>query len=568
MYRKTSTTRIYPYGSGTTFIPVIPQSVLNSLKTTLYSLDSDRAGKLIEQLLQPPSNLNFTLNGRGVYFVSNQCNLHCTYCKGLSTGVTPPNLDEFEQVLQEWQARGLKYVHLTGLEPTVCPYILEYLKIAQKYHFAVSISTNGYAEFERYLDLVQHGLKYLSISLDAHNEDLASQMGGRENIYAKVSTNIQRLVALKRHYNLKVVICLAITKLNFPVLPEIVADFLANLHPDDIRLIPVAQEQFTLEEQEYYQRVIQPQLLRLASEKYPFLRYRINNFFDVRGLSKSEVERCYVVLDERTVAGQYLYPCNIYIREQGQPMAAISDPDKNEKIWRWFLQHDCQRDPICRQYCCDVTREYNLMIHRCLQDLRAYPLFQPSVILETILQEAPIQQAFRQLQQREFLRLESHLKRTALNAGYLGQQLNWHFLTVYYAMRAALLHDIGKHHVAIRHLASQHHLQPQQKQLVRQHTIYGQEILNHLGYQVEGKIALQHHERVDGSGYQQIKLNWPIAELVALSDSYTALTEDRYGRSPFSSSDSVQMIRAGECGPFRGGHVRALQQCHDHKLLC
>ena len=561
-------THIYPHESDPYFKPITPQSVLNTLKTTLYSLDGDRAKKLIEQLIYPPSNLNFTLNGRGVYFVSNQCNLQCTYCKGLSSGFVPPNLEEFEYVLQEWHKRNLKYLHLTGLEPTVCPYILDYLQIAQKYHFEVSMSTNGYTDFERYLELIRYGLKYLSISLDAHNEAIASQMGGREDIYTKVSANIQRLVALKRKYDLKVVICLAITKLNFPVLPEIVADFLTNLHPDDIRLIPVAQEQFTPDEQEYYQRLIQPQLLRLASKKYPFLRYRINNFFDVRGLGASDVERCYVVLDERTVGGQYLYPCNIYIRERGQPIAAVTDPDKNAKIWRWFLQHNCQHDSICKQYCCDVTREYNLMIHRCLQDLQAYPFFQPPVILASILQEVPIQQTFQQLQHKEFLTLESHLKRTALNAGYLGQQLDWHFLTVYYAMRAALLHDIGKSHAAIRHLAGQHYLAPHHKQLVRQHTRYGKEILDQLGYEVEGKIALQHHERIDGSGYQKIKLNWHIAELVALSDAYTALTEDRYGRSQFSSSDSVQMIRAGECGPFRGMHVTALQQCHDHKQLC
>ncbi|GAK60281.1 metal dependent phosphohydrolase [Candidatus Vecturithrix granuli] len=548
-------------------IPI--QSVLNGLTSTLYSLDGERAKKLIEQFIHPPSNLNFALNGRGVYFVSNQCNLHCMYCKGLASGMDAPNLEEFEQVLQEWRSRRLKYLHLTGLEPTVCPYILDYLKIAQKYQFEVSMSTNGYADFDHYWELVRHGLKYLSISLDAHNEAIASQMGGREDIYARVSANIRRLMALKRTYNLKVVICLAITKLNFPMLPEIVADFLTNLHPDDIRLIPVTQEQFTLEEQKYYHQIIQPQLLQIASKEYPFLRYRINNFFDVRGLEHTEIEKCYVVLDERTVGGQYLYPCNIYIRERGQPMASVSDPDKNEKIWRWFLKHNCMGDPICRNYCCDVTREYNLMVQRCLQDLFEYPLFQPPVVLETILQETPIQQVFQQFQaERSLLPLELHLKRTALNAGYLGKKLHWHFLTVYYLMRAALLHDIGKSHAAIRHLAGQHHLPPHHKQLVRQHTVYGKEMLEQLGYQVEGKIAFQHHERIDGSGYQRIQLNWPMAELVALSDAYTALTEPRYGRSQFSSCDSVQMIRAGECGPFRGMYVTTLQQCYEHKLLC
>ncbi|NTV92839.1 MAG: hypothetical protein HGA72_06110, partial [Chlorobiaceae bacterium] len=106
---------------------------------------------------------------------------------------------------------------------------------------------------------------------------------------------------------------------------EIVADFLHNLHPDDIRLIPVAQEHFTPEDHAYYDQAIRPQLLKLASEAYPFLLYRINNFFTVRGLHNSSLEKCYVVLDERTVGGTDIYPCNIYIRERGTPITSVID---------------------------------------------------------------------------------------------------------------------------------------------------------------------------------------------------------------------------------------------------
>lgn len=544
-------------------------SILDRLQSTLYSLNSLRARKLIEQFLRPPANLNFDLHGRGVFFVSNQCNLHCVYCKGLDACIVPPNLEEFESVLKHWRERKLRYLHLTGLEPTVSPWIIEYLKIAQKYQFEVSISTNGYENFERYLELVQHGVKYFSISLDAHNETVTQLMGGKPDIYAKVSANIRQLVELKREYDIKIVICLAITKVNFRLLPEIVADFLHHLHPDDIRLIPVAQEVFTPEDREYYAQIIQPQLLKLATDQYPFLRYRIDNFFTVRGLQNTSVKKCYVALDERTVGGKDMYPCNIYIRERGSPITTVTDPHQNEKIWRWFLNHNCLKDPICAQYCCDVTREYNLLVENSVVRLMEQRIFQPPNLLEFILHEEPIQQTFQQFQQQPLGTLPAHLMRTALNAGYLGMSLNWHFLTIYYLMRSALLHDIGKSHYAIRHLNEIHQPLDTQKKLVfREHTVYGKEILSQMGYPVEADIALHHHERVDGSGYRNIKLNWQMAEVVALSDVYSALTEERNGREQFSPAESVDMIHAGKCGAFRDTHIDVLRHCQKSELLC
>ena len=445
---------------------------------------------------------------------------------------------------------------------------MEYIKIARKYQIEVSMSTNGYQDFQRYLELVKSGLKYISISLDAHNETVTQKMGRKEGIYSRVSANIKKLIALKRMYDIKVVICLAVTKVNFSLLPEIVADFIHNLQPDDIRLIPVVQEVFTQEEQEYYQHTIQPQLLKLAAEKYPFLMYRIKNFFDVRGLRNTSVQKCYVVLDERTVGGKDIYPCNIYIRERGKPIATVTDQNQNGKIWRWFLNHNCMTDPICVKYCCDVTREYNVMIEKYLKSLVNQHIFQPQRTLEFILQEEPIKKTFQQFQRDPLAALDTHLKRTALNAGYLGTSLNWHFLTVYYLMRAALLHDIGKIHSAIRQLNFMNNLDPHNKGLFRKHIFYGKNILDHLGYPVEGNIAFQHHERIDGSGYQHIKLNWPMAELVSLSDTYSALTEVRRGRDKFSPSESVRMIHARECGPFREKYLNALHHCYENKLLC
>ena len=544
------------------------QPVLDSLKTTLYSLDSSRGKHLLGQFLRPPSELKFELRGRGVYFISNRCNLQCSYCKGLPSRIVPPDVEQFERVLQQWQTRHLRYLHLTGLEPTESPCILEYLNIAQKYGVEVSLSTNGYQDFSLYLNLVQHGLKYISLSLDAHNDELTHTMGGQEKIYSTVSANIKKLRELKQDYELKIVLCLAITHENFPLLPEIVADFLKELQPDDIRLIPVAQEVFSQEDREYYEQKIQAQLLELASERYPFLRFRAQNFFSIRGMGPDRpFQHCYVVLDERTVGGKHLYPCNIYIREQGQAICSVNDPGQDKHIWRWFLNHDCREDEICLKYCCDVTREYNLMMTDYLSSIKQQQLFRTPHMLESLLQEDAIRQTFQQMQNSSSEGLREHLTRTALNAGSLGAHLQWHPLTNYYLMRAALLHDIGKSHPEIRRLQSHTQLDSQKKTQLRQHTEYGREMLQKLGYAVEGEVAFQHHERVDGDGYHKIPIDWPMAELVSLADVYSALNEARNHRPEFSPGEALGMIRAGKCGRFRPQYLQALQACHEQNRL-
>ena len=544
-----------------------PGSVLDSLKTTLYSLDSVRARHLLRQFLHPPSELKFELRGRGVYFVSNRCNLHCSYCKGLSSRIVPPDIEQFERVLQQWQTRKLHYLHLTGLEPTESPCIVEYLKIARKYGVQVSLSTNGYHDFSLYRNLVHNGLKYISLSLDAHNDILTRKMGKQDQIYSIVSANVKKLRALKPEYGIKIVLCLAITHDNFRQLPEIVTDFITNLQPDDIRLIPVAQEVFSLKERDYYEEKIRPQLLALASGNYPFLRYRAQNFFSVRGMGDRAFQHCYVVLDERTIGGKDIYPCNIYIREQGQPICHVDDPAQDEKVWRWFLNHDCRKDEICLRYCCDVTREYNLMMAGFLHSINEQQIFGTSQMLDSLFQEDAIHETFQQIPTGSPNDLRSHLTRTALNAGSLGMQLEWHPLTVYYLMRAGLLHDIGKSHPSICDLQVQYPLDSREKTRLRQHTVYGQTMLRELGYTVEGDIAFQHHERVDGKGYHNISIDWPMAELVSLADVYSALSEARNHRPEFSSCEALNMIQTGECGCFRPQYLRALQTCHERNHL-
>jgi hypothetical protein len=57
-----------------------------------------------------------------------------------------------------------------------------------------------------------------------------------------------------------------------------------------------------------------------------------------------------------------LYPCSIYKRHGGAPIAPADWglAKQQEAIYTWMAQHDCRRDPICIQHCVGCTRQLNL----------------------------------------------------------------------------------------------------------------------------------------------------------------------------------------------------------------
>jgi PAS domain S-box-containing protein/putative nucleotidyltransferase with HDIG domain len=96
---------------------------------------------------------------------------------------------------------------------------------------------------------------------------------------------------------------------------------------------------------------------------------------------------------------------------------------------------------------------------------------------------------------------------------------------------AALLHDVGKVSVPIEILACPGTLSPVQTKLVEGHVQAGYEILSDMaGPSPVAQIVLQHHERLDGSGYpaglrgEDILLE---ARILAVADTAEAISSDR-----------------------------------------
>jgi len=95
--------------------------------------------------------------------------------------------------------------------------------------------------------------------------------------------------------------------------------------------------------------------------KYPILKYRIENLNrdrNVRGLQKHDSHRCHLMLDDMAIAGNYNFPCIIYMREGGDPVGKVGENMRQERA-EWIKNNDTHCNEICRKNCLDVCIDYN-----------------------------------------------------------------------------------------------------------------------------------------------------------------------------------------------------------------
>jgi putative nucleotidyltransferase with HDIG domain len=124
----------------------------------------------------------------------------------------------------------------------------------------------------------------------------------------------------------------------------------------------------------------------------------------------------------------------------------------------------------------------------------------------------------------------------------------------------AILHDIGK--VRYRELVDRHGpLTPEEFELVKRHTTDGYEMLRRQpGIDLlSAHVALQHHERLDGSGYPRGLMGDGIllfARLAAIADVYDAMTADRPYRAASPPHEAMAAIHGMAGQQLDDGMVR------------
>lgn len=134
-----------------------------------------------------------------------------------------------------------------------------------------------------------------------------------------------------------------------------------------------------------------------------------------------------------------------------------------------------------------------------------------------------------------------HANRVAGCAQTFAKQLHLPPETINQLTEAAYLHDIGKIFLPEHILTKNTSLEKYEKLIMKQHCITGHTLLKHMKKPIAAKVALQHHEHWDGSGYPYgIKGNQThlFARITAVCDVFDAL----YSKRPYKSAWSLDKV--------------------------
>ena len=288
--------------------------------------------------------------------ITEYCNFKCPYCRGLKNEIygnrkiKELSLNEIKRNIDYWcENEPLENIRFSGGEPTLHKDIVEIVKYSKEKGIKrIAISTNGSNKIELYKQLIDVGCNDFSISLDASCSSDGDMMAGYiDGAWDIVVKNIEILSKL-----IYVSVGVVLSPDNIDKTIDII-NFADSLGVADIRIISAAQ----------YNKPI-PKLNEISIEirkKHPILDYRIKHFAggrNVRGIKKTDSNKCSLVLDDSVIAGDYHFPCVIYMREKGNSIGKVS-PNMRLEREQWFLKHDVYKDKICRENCLDVCIDYN-----------------------------------------------------------------------------------------------------------------------------------------------------------------------------------------------------------------
>ncbi len=113
--------------------------------------------------------------------------------------------------------------------------------------------------------------------------------------------------------------------------------------------------------------------------------------------------------------------------------------------------------------------------------------------------------------------------------------------------RAAILHDIGKIGIDLALLHKEARLTPEDLKELQQHPLIGMRILEPIEFLQDVRLCIgQHHERYDGLGYpNRVAVGELLLEsrILAIADSYDAMTSDRPYRKALTTEMAIQELR-------------------------
>lgn len=164
-----------------------------------------------------------------------------------------------------------------------------------------------------------------------------------------------------------------------------------------------------------------------------------------------------------------------------------------------------------------------------------------------------------------------HTKRVMNYSVAVGRVLGLSDLEIERLELAAVLHDIGKIGIKDCVLLKKRKLTADEFEDIKMHTIYAEEILDHIRH-LKGVIpgVKHHHERYDGSGYpDRLKGDGIdiIARIISVVDAFDAMTTDRPYRKKMELARAFDELRVNSGTQFDPKVVEAFFKAYDDNRI-
>lgn len=200
----------------------------------------------------------------------------------------------------------------------------------------------------------------------------------------------------------------------------------------------------------------------------------------------------------------------------------------------WVISVNPERSPVFIAYIRDISKQKEAE-----QEHRKYTLNIKKTLVQTILAIS------RTVEIRDPY-TAGHQHRVAHLAAALAETLKLPEAFIEGVFMGALIHDIGKIAVPSEILSRPGKLLDEDIKYLRIHCLKGYEILKPVDFPWPvAKIALQHHEHMDGSGYPQGLRGQEVileARIVCVADVVESLTAHRPYRPAYSLDKALQSI--------------------------
>lgn len=158
-----------------------------------------------------------------------------------------------------------------------------------------------------------------------------------------------------------------------------------------------------------------------------------------------------------------------------------------------------------------------------------------------------------------------HSMEVCIRSIFLGQALGLKKEQLNELGIAAILHDIGMTRISPKVLEKHGNYTPEEQLLIKEHPTKGYEILKENVRMPDAVLnaVLQHHERIDGTGYPYGLKSPQItkyAKIIAVCDMYDLITNNDNYKKTFRPHDAYELIIGGSSCIFDETVVRAFKK--------